>query len=152
MPSRNTYRLTWVSLTLDVGYLFTAAPAKHSRCSLPWTRGISSGPPLLTLNVEQLLSALLRPRGRCSLGVGLLLSAAARTSDVGKLLSPLLRCRSLALWVAAPDLGRGELLSAPLLSVADAALLRVQLFATPWTVASQAPLSMGFSRQEYWSG
>ena len=28
----------------------------------------------------------------------------------------------------------------------------VQLFATLWTVASQAPLSMGFSRQEYWSG
>ena len=24
--------------------------------------------------------------------------------------------------------------------------------ATPWTVAHQAPLSMGFSRQEYWSG
>ena len=28
----------------------------------------------------------------------------------------------------------------------------VQLFATPWTVACQAPPSMGFSRQEYWSG
>ena len=28
----------------------------------------------------------------------------------------------------------------------------VRLFATPWTVARQAPLSMGFSRQEYWSG
>ena len=28
----------------------------------------------------------------------------------------------------------------------------VQLFVTPWTVAHQAPLSMGFSRQEYWSG
>ena len=28
----------------------------------------------------------------------------------------------------------------------------VQLFATPWTVARQAPLSMGFSRQEYWNG
>ena len=27
-----------------------------------------------------------------------------------------------------------------------------QLFATPWTVAYQAPLSMGFFRQEYWSG
>ena len=27
----------------------------------------------------------------------------------------------------------------------------VQLFATPWTVAHQAPLSMGFSRQEYWN-
>ena len=28
MPSWNTYRLTWVSLTLDMGYLFTAAPSK----------------------------------------------------------------------------------------------------------------------------
>ena len=28
----------------------------------------------------------------------------------------------------------------------------VRLFVTPWTVAHQAPLSMGFSRQEYWSG
>ena len=28
----------------------------------------------------------------------------------------------------------------------------VRLFATPWTAAHQAPLSMGFSRQEYWSG
>ena len=31
-------------------------------------------------------------------------------------------------------------------------LSRVWLFATPWTIARQAPLSMGFSRQEYWSG
>ena len=31
-------------------------------------------------------------------------------------------------------------------------LSRVQLFATPQTVAHQAPPSMGFSRQEYWSG
>ena len=31
-------------------------------------------------------------------------------------------------------------------------LSRVGLFATPWTVAYQAPPSMGFSRQEYWSG
>ena len=29
---------------------------------------------------------------------------------------------------------------------------RVRLFVTPWTAAYQAPLSMGFSRQEYWSG
>ena len=29
---------------------------------------------------------------------------------------------------------------------------RVRLFATPWTAAHQAPLSLGFSRQEYWSG
>ena len=29
---------------------------------------------------------------------------------------------------------------------------RVQLLVTPWTAAYQAPPSMGFSRQEYWSG
>ena len=31
-------------------------------------------------------------------------------------------------------------------------LRRVRLSATPWTVACQAPLSMEYSRQEYWSG
>ena len=31
-------------------------------------------------------------------------------------------------------------------------LSRVRLLATPWTATHQAPLSMGFSRQEYWSG
>ena len=31
-------------------------------------------------------------------------------------------------------------------------LSHVRLFVTPWTVAYQAPLSMGFSRQEHWSG
>ena len=31
-------------------------------------------------------------------------------------------------------------------------LSRVQLFGTPWTVANQAPLSMEFSRKEYWDG
>ena len=31
-------------------------------------------------------------------------------------------------------------------------LSRVQLFVTPWTVVGQAPQSMRFCRQEYWSG
>ena len=31
-------------------------------------------------------------------------------------------------------------------------LSRVRLFVTPWTVAYQGPLSMGFPRQEQWSG
>ena len=31
-------------------------------------------------------------------------------------------------------------------------LHHVQLFETPWTVACQAPLSMGLSQQEYWNG
>ena len=34
----------------------------------------------------------------------------------------------------------------------EGALVHVRLLATPWTVARQAPLSMEFSRQEYWSG
>ena len=38
------------------------------------------------------------------------------------------------------------------LKVKVKSLCRVRLFGTPWTVAYQAPLSMGFSRQEYWSG
>ena len=38
------------------------------------------------------------------------------------------------------------------LKVKVKSLSRVRLFVTPWTVAYRAPLSMGFSRQEYWSG
>ena len=37
-------------------------------------------------------------------------------------------------------------------SLKKKSLSRVQLFATPWTAAYQAPLSVGLSRQEYWSG
>ena len=40
----------------------------------------------------------------------------------------------------------------PVLFCYTQSLSYVRLFATPWTVAFQAPLSMGFSRQEYWSG
>ena len=48
MPSCNTYRLTWVSLTLGVGCLFTAAPAKCSHCSY------------LYLNMDSFTNILLR--------------------------------------------------------------------------------------------
>ena len=84
MPFRSTYHLTWVSLTLDMGYLFTAAPAKHSHCFLPWTRL-----PLLTLNVEKLLSALLHLCSHHYMDVGLLLLAA--TPDLGRGAAPLSR-------------------------------------------------------------
>ena len=40
----------------------------------------------------------------------------------------------------------------PIWKVKVKSLSRVRLFATPQTVACQAPLSMGFSRQECWSG
>ena len=53
MPSCNTYRLTWVSLTLDVGYLFTAAAAKRICCSLPWYL-LSAAPPDLECGITPL--------------------------------------------------------------------------------------------------
>ena len=49
MPSLSDYRLTWVSLTLEVRYLFTASLAKHSRSSLPWMWGSSSRPCLCAI-------------------------------------------------------------------------------------------------------
>ena len=52
--------------------------------------------------------------------------------------------------------GKGEGRDKLGVGLTDACMLsrfsRVQLFATLWTAASQARLSMGFSRQEYWSG
>ena len=45
------------------------------------------------------------------------------------------------------------LISVPILCISSIqSLNRVRLFATPWTVAHQAPLSMEFSREAYWSG
>ena len=49
-------------------------------------------------------------------------------------------------------LPRSKVLVAQSDSVSDTQSLSVWLFVTPWTVAHQAPLSMEFSRQEYWSG
>ena len=43
-------------------------------------------------------------------------------------------------------------MASPALTLTLKSLSRVQLFATPWTVAYQAPPFMEFSRQEYWSG
>ena len=43
------------------------------------------------------------------------------------------------------------MLSKRLVVIIQSSLSHVWLFATPWSVAHQAPLSMGFPRQEYWS-
>ena len=47
---------------------------------------------------------------------------------------------------------RGGQIERPARLMYTAVLSHVQLTETPWTVARQAPLSMGFSKQEYWSG
>ena len=45
-----------------------------------------------------------------------------------------------------------EAITTLLISYGAQSLSCVQFFAAPWTVAHQVPLSMEFSRQEYWSG
>ena len=52
----------------------------------------------------------------------------------------------------AMDLNKGRIKGHPWTYFQVQSLSPVQLFATPWTVAHQSPLSMGFSRHEYWSG
>ena len=60
-------------------------------------------------------------------------------------------CFQTSLCPPSPDTQSSLLLTAN--NLWSACLLsRVRLFATPWTVACQAPLSVGFPRQEYWSG
>ena len=49
----------------------------------------------------------------------------------------------------------GVIITSPVLQIRQVkvkSLSHVQLFVTPWTIAYQDPLSMGFSKQEYWSG
>ena len=80
MPSCNTYHFTWVSLTLGVEYLFTAAPAKHIRCSLGYLliatipdlqHGIAPlGPPV---PVQPLLFGWLLPAAARGLRLGVAL-------------------------------------------------------------------------------
>ena len=72
----SVYHLTWVSLTLDMGYLFMAAPVKWNRCSLPQTWGVSPQPRLLTLEVGYVLSAApaLRSRHSCRTDKQILIS------------------------------------------------------------------------------
>ena len=66
-------------------------------------------------------------------------------SPPGSLVPGILQARTLE-WVAISFSNAGKwIVKVKLLS-------RVRLLVTPWTVAHQAPPSMGFSRQEYWSG
>ena len=52
-------------------------------------------------------------------------------------------------WISIKDGSQGLI---PCLLDVLSCFSHVQLFATLWTIACQAPLSMGFSRKEYWSG
>ena len=62
------------------------------------------------------------------------------------------RTLNVSVFLIVPTPSEPASLGLSLMKVKVKSLNRVRLFATPWTVAYQAPLSMGFSRQEYWSG
>ena len=141
LPSCNTYHLTWVSL-LGTGYLFTAAPAKHSCCSLPWTRGISLLPLFLTFNVGPLgPPAPVQPPSGCSSPTQALASRMGGSSH----------CRPrLRLGVAPqghhpwPWVGGGFSWPPPLTSDAGfQSPVRVFLFSLSFTRSIPAPLSAG---------
>ena len=65
---------------------------------------------------------------------------------------PTLKGKGLHRWVTTQRQGSLEAVLKAWVSKWVKSLRCVRLFATPWTVAHQAPPSMGFSRQEYWSG
>ena len=93
----------------------------------------------------------------CLLNMFFLAAAAAKSLQSCPTLDPIdgnspgsavpgiLQARTLE-WVASSFSNAGKW------KVKVKSLSRVWLFATPWTVAYQAPPSMGFSRQEHWSG
>ena len=54
MPSHNTYHLTWVSLTLDKGYLLTTAPTDLERGVAPLGPSVPTQPPPLGRGVAPL--------------------------------------------------------------------------------------------------
>ena len=66
-------------------------------------------------------------------------------SPPGSLVPGILQARTLE-WVAIAFSNAGKR------KLKVKSLSRAQLSATPWTAAYQAPPSLGFSRQEYWSG
>ena len=51
-----------------------------------------------------------------------------------------------------PRILQAKILEWVAISCSDLIIKSCQLFGTPWTIAHQAPLSMGFPRQEYWNG
>ena len=71
MPSRNTYHLTWVSLTLDVEVSPHGCSSKAQSLLLTLDEGCLLTGTLLTLSVEWLFCAFLRPHSCHSLDMGL---------------------------------------------------------------------------------
>ena len=109
------------------------------------TNTASSSGPLLRESYQLLIAAAATAAAAKSLQSCLALCDPIDGSPPGSPIPGIFQARTLE-WVAIsfPNAWKWK--------VKVNSLSRVQLFATPWTAAYQAPPSMGFSRQEYWSG
>ena len=112
------------------------------------------------INILTILLCFSNSKGLLLISLGVLAAAAAAAkllqscptlcnpidgSPPGSAIPGILQARTLE-WVAI------SFSSAWKWKVKVKSLSHVRLLVTPWTAAYQAPLSMGFSRQEYWSG
>ena len=89
MPSHNTYCLTWVSVTLDEGYLLTTTHPDLERGVAPLGLPVPTQPPLLGLGVAPLGRL---PDLRC------LVPLPAAAPDLGRGVAPLGRSCAIAAW------------------------------------------------------
>ena len=128
--------------------------AHHQGPFLPPTPPFTPGPALIVFNHQEnhnhsLISLLKKPEAAAAAAKSLqscpTLCDPIDSSPPGSSGPGILQARTLV-WIAI------SFSNAWKWKVKVKPLSRVWLFATPWTVAYQAPPSMGFSRQEYWSG
>ena len=116
--------------------------------AISFSRGPSQREPASQVSCINSFFLLLEPPGKSAAAAKSLQSTLCNPTDGSPPGSPIpgiLQARTLG-WVAI------FFSSAWKWKVKVKLLSRVRLFLTPWTAAYKAPLSMGFSRQEYWSG
>ena len=120
--------LEWVAISFSNAWKWKVEVKSNSRVRLlatPWTAAYQA-PPSMGFSTQEYWSGVPLPWGRGKgWALGGQLKRVLAISD----------CSSLCFK-----------------TVVYLSLSRIQLLEIPWTVACQAPLSMGFSRQEYWSG
>ena len=147
----------WTALNF-VTHIYVSSPALYIR-----GRGTLERPSSHQSPLEEILAPIFTPQTedteRHFEGEGFVATAAAAKSlqSCPTLFDPI---DSSPLGSSVPGILQARTLEWVVISVSNAwkwkvkvkSLSRARLLATPWTGAYQAPLSMGFSRQEYWSG
>ena len=130
--SRQDTEVGWPALLQEI--FLTQGSNLHLLCLLHWQAGS------LPLVIPAATAAAAKSLQSCPT-----LCDPIDSSPPGSSVPGILQVRTLE-WVAISFSNAGKW------KVKGKSLSRVRLLATPWTAAYQAPLSMGFSRQEYWSG